>query len=71
MEEGIVTSGCASSIVTDDAVVTAAMCSADSVKLRASEGPGLSHNSKSRPGHKGPGTLRRHMSISILTGLMN
>ena len=27
---------------------------ADSVKLRASEGPGLSDNSKSRPGHKGP-----------------
>ena len=48
--------------------MNAVMCSADSVKLRASEGPGLSDNSKSRPGHKGP-ELGEMLHLPILSDI--
>ena len=52
--ERIVTSGCASAMVADAAVVAAVMCSEGHVQLRASEGPGLSDKTESWPGPKGP-----------------
>ena len=47
MGEGIVTSGSASAMVADAAVVAAVMCSEGHVKLRASEEPDLSDKTKS------------------------
>ena len=68
VEEGIVTSRCASAMVADAAVVASVMCSEGHVKLWASVGPGLSDKTKSWPGPKGP-EPGKMLHLSILSDI--